>query len=207
MYRRLVALWVVVYALLPVAVAYGWLGATPTLSRFVDLITPDGPSATGTMTLILSVLIANLFPLAVGVALAWVSAFNPGRRTKAWEIPLRGLGALAFAAYAAGLLLSKAQAAAASSTLLAAQVGKPPWLVLTAAQAPHRVVEGAALGLVFTVPIFWAIRTPQVRSFVRSSFEAWAEARRLAIVAVLLVAVAAMIEVLVSPATTAMLFQ
>lgn len=210
MYRRLVPVWVLMVVGLTCASAYSRTDAGSALVRLGALATLAAPgwlSTSGDLGLVLSAFLVNLVPVGVGTLLAWVSAFNPARRPRTWELPLRWLGAAAMSVYTLAWLSGRVHAAAAASVLLAGQVGKPPLLVLLAAHAPQGVVEALGAGLVFTAPLFWLIRTPQVRSFARASFEAWAEIRRLAAPALALLVLGAIIEVFLVPATTAMILQ
>lgn len=206
-YRRLVPLYVLAALVIAVARAYGLDdgGAPGELAKLAPLAAPGGLAAAGDAGLTLSVLLRSLVPLSVGVALAWASAFHPGRRPPAWETALRGLALAAMAAYAGAVLLQTALTAGTAAKLLAYQSGKAPWALLLAAQSIHLLPRLLALALIFTAPLFWAVRALQVFSLPRCTFEAWAEVRRLVLPAVLLLAAAAVLEVFLAPRATAWL--
>lgn len=201
MYRRLVPLPVVAFLSMAIWQAYGpaaaGVGAGTAAVAAAQADTYEGAS------LALHLFLQNAWPLALGVGLAWAAAFHPARRPTGREAVLRLLAALTLGCLAAAVVYRKAVAAGSAAAILAAQVKRPPLLLILASQAPHGLLELTALALVLAAPLYWLVRTAQVFSLPRSTFEAWAEVRRLALPGVVLLAAAALVETYLTPITTA----
>lgn len=140
-----------------------------------------------------------------GVVLLLVrgAAFAPGKRTPAPLAALRLAGGATALLLALAILYAKAAPAGLAAAVLAGQSKQAPLLILGADQGLHSLPEWLGLALVLTAPLFWLVRGIQVRSLTRASFEAWVEARRRIGLALALLALAALIEVFLSPAVAA----
>jgi hypothetical protein len=203
LYRRMVLWLLAVFTVLAGLIAYRLL---PDGSDLLSL--PALRFGTGSeLGLALMLVLNNLLPLVIIGGLTWVAAFHPVRKTPSTLKALK-LAAAAGALGLAGLLLyRKASAAGSAAAILAGQSGTEPGLALLISQLPHRLPEAAGLLMILAAPIYWLIRSAQVSSPRRSSFEAWLEVKGLAAPSLVLLALAAIVEVYLTPISTAFMLK
>ncbi len=205
MYRKLIPLPVVLCAAVAVLVAYrlhvppAWaeMAAASPLGWLMDDGTAPRWGAAGIF------LRSELLPFALSVVLAWAAAFHPVRRPAP---PLAGVRwvALILGVALAGLIpYLLGVAAGTGARILAAQTDLTPTMLLAVSQAPHQLLKAVAFALILTASLYALVRGGQVRSLPRSTFEAWAEARRLVLPGVLLLVGAALVEAFITPMVTA----
>lgn len=203
LYRKLVLGLLLAFTVLAGLIAYQLLPAGSALPTLPSLRFGTGSE----LGLALMLVLNNGLLLVIIGALTWVAAFHPIRRTPPALKALK-LAAAPVALGLAGLLLyRKAAAAGSAAAILAGQSGTDPGLALLVSQLPHRLPEAAALLMIMTAPIYWLIRSAQVSSPRRSSFEAWLEVRRLAVPSLVLLALAAIVEVYLTPISTALMLK
>lgn len=209
MYRRLVPLMVAAFVALSVATAYWPDRTSPVLARvtaYAYLGFPRSFHPGGDLALTIVTFLKNGVLVLAGVALVWAGSFHPTRRLPAWLAAAKLSAGPVHILFAAAVIYQKALAAGQAAAVLAGQTGRSPGLLL-AVDALHGLLTVAGLALILTAPLFWLVRSVQVRSLRRSAFEAWLQARRLVVFAAILLLLGAIAETYVSPYMTAWLLQ
>lgn len=194
MYRRLLPLPLLLFALLAGVAAY-----QAPLPPLPGAAWAAGSGAGAGFRLALLLFAADAVPFAGLLLLARLAAFRPNRKYAWWAAALKGTAALAAAVLAIGLIYQRGALAGDQARSLAQQTGRPVWLLLTASQAPHAILQMLALGAVLSLPFFWSIRGAATGSIRRALFEGWAEARRRPWAWGLALAPAALLQTFVTP--------
>lgn len=213
MYRKLTLVVLLLLAGLTAGIAFGYLPVSPALQSlrtglFLSLpawVRPENVGGGPAMALIL--LLGNLAPLVVVAGAIWLSALHPGRRYSASATSVRYGIAIGSMGLALVVLYMKADNAAGAVTALATQSAKPLVVIFAANQLPHAAFAWMAVSVVLAAPLYTLARTMQVGSMRRATFEARAELRRYLMVGGLLLAVAALVEVYLTPAVTTWLLR
>jgi hypothetical protein len=143
--------------------------------------------------------ISPALALAMGALLVWLAAFQPGRRYPPRVAGLKYASAAGAAALGWAVLLERGAWAGWQAAALATQVARPLPVLLAAAWLPRSLVEALALSAVAAAPLYWLVRTVQVRSLRRATFEGWLETRRLILPAALLLIAAAALDAWIGP--------
>lgn len=147
-----------------------------------------------------SALVANIGLLLAGVLLIWLAAFRPGGRYPVWLATLKYLAMLGTAGLAAVVLAYRGSWTGLTAAVLATQARKPLIVLLAAAWLPQALPEAVGLSAVLAAPLYWLVRSIQVRSLQRATFESWAETRRLILPAALVLLAAAALGAWAAPA-------
>jgi hypothetical protein len=213
MYRRMALVVLLLLAGLTAGIALGYLPVSAPLQAlrtglFLSLpawARPENVGGGPGMAVIL--LLGNLAPLVVVVGAIWLSALHPGRRYSAAAASLRYGLAIGVVGLALVVLYMKADRAAGAIMALATQSARPPIVIFAANQLPHAAFAWMAVAMILAAPLYTLARTLQVGGMRRATFEAWAELRRHLLVAGLLLAVAALVEVYLTPAVTTWLLR
>jgi len=207
-YRRLVPLTLAAFVALTLLHAYWPDRASPVLATVTAYVYPGLPRSLhpgSEIALTASVFLKNAVLASVSLVLAWAASFHPTRRIPGWAMTLKLAAGAAGLLFAAAVIYQKGLAAGHAAAVLGEQSGRSLGLILLASQAVHSLLNVAGLALILTAPLFWLVRSAQVTSLRRSAFEAWLQARRLALPAFVLLLLGAVAEVFVSPYATAWL--
>lgn len=177
---------------LALAVAEGWWRIDPPVLPW------SGGSEQG-IGLLFSVLIREGALLAAGFGLALLSRVSPGSRVlHAKNLPAL-LAAASLAVLAVYASLASFGTAGEAARILARQTDHQPTLVLLVVHGPHLLALGAAFSLVFSLPLYWLLRSVQRRDLGRALFEGTATVRRRWAAALLMLLLSAITEVYFSP--------
>lgn len=191
--RTLTALFTLFLQLgLALAVAEGWW------SLYLPRLPWSGGSQQG-VGLLLSVLLREGALLAAGFGLALLSGVTPGARLISLRNLPSGLAAAGLSLLAGYAALATFGTAGEAARILALQTGHRPALVLLTVQAPHLLALGGAFSLIFSLPLYWLVRSLQRKDFGRALFEGAASTRRHWPAALVLLLLSAIAEVYFSP--------
>lgn len=213
MYRKLALTVLLLLVGLTAGIAFGYLPVSPALQTlqsglFLSLPAWARPENIGSgLGMAAVLLLGNLVPLVVVVSAVWLSVLHPGRRYGATAASCRYGMAIGAMGLALMILLQKADRAAVAVASLATQSAEPLVVIFAANQLPHLAFAWVAAALVLAAPFYTLVRTLQVGSMRRASFEARAELRRYLIVGGLLLALAALLEVYLTPTVTTWVLQ
>jgi hypothetical protein len=196
MYRKLIAIPLLGFVGLSLAGAHA-LTSTP--DRLLHGLTMGFRDASATVFGSTPVVLTVLGLL---VAAMRVGTFSPSERYPAWLTSLKYAALAAGLALALVLLTQRANWTAYRAAVLFHQTQAPLFKVLAASYLLRSLPEAIGLSFFLAAPFFWLIRGVQVRSLRRATFEAWVEARRLVLPAMLLLAAGAALEAWAGPALT-----
>lgn len=192
MYRKLMALPLLLFLLLVLLSAYGV--ALPVWPRAMAV----EPVRSG-LLLALRFALENLAPFLLAVLLALAAAVQPARRYSRSAMIGKGLAAFGLLVLSLTLIYQRGTLTGMQTRTLAQQSPKPLPLLFAAVTGPHAVLEMLALSAVLAWPFYWMVRGLAVHNFGRAAFEGWLEVKRRYWLWALVLAAAAFFRVYLSP--------